>query len=1224
MIRFKSQLGGMLLGLLLVSSAALADDTEIFSGSHSTSQPANILLILDTSGSMSTQLNSQPAFDPATTYLGSCSASYYYFAQVPTRGRATIPTCSDTAVQIPVGNLRCANATGSGKNLASGGSGIYTDASGGFIQWNNTSHTPGTYLWQNTLTGTTTSNANSVECGAEKNTSSYPNKSSGTTLTPSYTTTAANSWWAATGNNGGSYTLYSANYLNYYYSAPLTVQTRLSTVQNAAKDMLDLVSGTNVGLMTYSYSGSGGMVRKPILSIDAAGVKDALKSEINSMVPSGDTPLSETMYEAYRYYSGLGVVFGGSGSPYASTACTVGDTDAQGLFTGNCDTSVYYPSAAASQSGGNYISPAQYSCQKNYIVYLTDGEPTDDNEADQYIEGSTTTTRTPVPGITDSRTCTSVPGRTWSNRSNTCYTTTTTTTAGIPNFQTVTGGCVGSGDGRCLSALAKYMYLSDLNSAVSGTENVTSYFIGFGTDFAGSNNSAFQYLQSAATAGGGQAYTATDYASLSAVLSAIASSVAAANNTSFSAPTVAVNAFNRTQTLDDLYVSVFEPGTTYHWDGNVKKYKVTDEVVVDSTGTAAVDPQTGFFKDGTQSFWSASPDGSTVTLGGAAHRLPDPTSRHIYTMLGSNAYNSTTSGVAVTDINTAITSANATAVLGLGGTDPTYTTLLSWAEGTDVKDENPPSDTSGIRHVMGDPVHSEPAALIYSRGTTGTGYDTVVFVTTNDGYLHAINATANADGTDNVTSHPYSGEELWSFIPQEILPDLKNLYANETTTTKHYSLDGPVRLLKFDVNSNGVVDSGDRVLLYFSTGRNSSVSRYYAMDVTDKNNPKFMWSLSPTELPGLGQTWSPPTVARVTVGTGANQNAQHLVLIFGGGYDPLEDSYGYVSPKDGVGNHIYMVDAKTGVLLWSAGPSTSTTDSFTSTRMTHAIPSQISVLDTDNDGYADRMYVGDMAGQVWRFDITNGGSPTSTTNPLVTGGVIASLGDKENTSHTSMTSVRRFYSPPDVALAEPVGGTAFFNISIGSGYRGHPLDIETQDDLYTLRDYTPFTKLTQAQYAALHLIVDSDLQDITTTLSPTFASGSYGWKLLLSASTGEKVLSAARTLDNIIYFVSYTPGSLATSTSDPCAVARASGTNKVYAVSLFTGAPVKDYNGDGAITLADRSYDSKQGGIAPGVSLLFPADHAKDVMVMSGAEEIGICSTCRALTKTYWHDNAAD
>ena len=58
-------------------------------------------------------------------------------------------------------------------------------------------------------------------------------------------------------------------------------------------------------------------------------------------------------------------------------------------------------------------------------------------------------------------------------------------------------------------------------------------------------------------------------------------------NTTFTSPTVAVNSFNRTQNLSDLFISVFRPSGRTHWPGNLKKYRLrTDSVIVDATGTA--------------------------------------------------------------------------------------------------------------------------------------------------------------------------------------------------------------------------------------------------------------------------------------------------------------------------------------------------------------------------------------------------------------------------------------------------------------------------------------------------------------------------------------------------------------------------------------------------------------------------------------------------------------
>ena len=46
--------------------------------------------------------------------------------------------------------------------------------------------------------------------------------------------------------------------------------------------------------------------------------------------------------------------------------------------------------------------------------------------------------------------------------------------------------------------------------------------------------------------------------------------------------------------------------------------------------------------------------------------------------------------------------------------------------------------------------------------------------------------------------------------------------------------------------------------------------------------PRLKWNLGPAQLPGIGETWSTPTIARVRI-DGAEQNGENLALIFGGG-----------------------------------------------------------------------------------------------------------------------------------------------------------------------------------------------------------------------------------------------------------------------------------------------------------------------------------------------------
>ncbi len=1211
-----SRILAALLGVLTTLAAggvALADDTEIFFNQTNSNARANVMLILDTSGSMDDNVQSSIDYDPTRTYTANqCSSSFSSSNVYYSGSTSGVPSCGSSNA-IPVSRFTCSAAaaqlaTGSGAT----GPGYYLG--GLFIRWGYVStRSGGSWRWSRNLG---VDRGYYVDCKADagiagagdpaSSTKVYPSKNSdNSNTTGSWDSSSSNSWWNVSGNTGGSYTIYSANYLNWYYdSSQHTVQSKIRTMQSAAGSLLDSLSNMNVGLMRYSYNGtargaSGGMVMSPVQ--DIATGRASMKSLISSWAAAGNTPLSETLFEAYRYFSGGALWFGNTSN---STTCLSWMTYSDG--SQHCSSATWFsqPSVAASRTpatatGANYDSAADYSCQKNYVVYLTDGLPTTDNEADTAIKA-------------------------------------------LPNFAATAGSCLISlslpgsdGTGLCTAALSKYMYKNDLRSDVNGQQNVTSYYIGFGGDFSsgGAPTAAFQYLQDAATAGGGKAYTATSLTELTSAFSQIFAEVAS-TNTLFSAPAVAVNAFNRTQTLNDLYVSVFSPKANYHWPGNVKKYKVVNGEVVDANGNAAVDNNTGFFKDTSLSYWTnastdciksgvAGPDGYDVTCGGAAWRIPDPGSRNVYTYIGANPGSAVTlPGAAQYALSTTNSLITAT-LLGIGGSgDPSLTNLVNWARGVDVQDENADGSATDTRHAMGDPIHTAPGVVIYGHNGDGTD-DGVAYVSTNDGYVHAVDVN--------------TGQELWSFIPQEMLGRLKNLYIDGAATSKHYGLDGAIRVLKYDINGDGIVDSaaGDRVILFLSTGHNADTSMYYALDVTSKTTPKYMWGIGSSVLPDLGQAWSEPTIARVNI-SGATQNSQKLVLVIGGGYDASEDGYTYMT-SDGVGNHIYMVDALKGTLLWSAGPSSG---DFTSTRMDHAIPASIAVLDTNDDGYADRMYVGDMAAQLWRFDIWNGQSVSN----LVTGGVIASLGTKEDSTHT-LANTRRFYITPDVAAAQKTGVPPYMNIAIGSGYRGHPLNAEVNDRFYSIRDYNPFTALTQSNFNSIYSQstpkTDSDptLIDITTTVQPTIPPGSLGWKMLLDQhggwAAGEKVLVPSRTFSEQIIFTTYTPNT-STSSSDPC-LGVGSGTNRVYVVSVFDASPSDDKNNDGSITVSDRSADLSQGGIAPETAFLFPgADTGSSsggssgggssgqVVCLSGVEVLSICTGYNQRKKTYWREGAAN
>jgi type IV pilus assembly protein PilY1 len=205
----------------------------------------------------------------------------------------------------------------------------------------------------------------------------------------------------------------------------------------------------------------------------------------------------------------------------------------------------------------------------------------------------------------------------------------------------------------------------------------------------------------------------------------------------------------------------------------------------------------------------------------------------------------------------------------------------------------------------------------------------------------------------------------------------------------------------------------------------------------------------------------------------------------------------------------------------------------------------------------------------------------------VTGGVIASLGALASGANNIVDN-RRFYNAPDVSLLK-ADGRLFINLAIGSGYRGHPLNQQTHDRFYSIRDYQPFTVLTQTDYDTNITVTteaSSGFMDLTTNVNPTMPVGSPGWKIDLSAPSwrGEKVLAEARTFGGTVLFTTFTPAS---SSFTSCTAT--AGSNSLYAVSALDGKPFADRDGDSTLEASDRSGPLRQLGIAPEAVILFPS-----------------------------------
>ena len=493
--------------------------------------------------------------------------------------------------------------------------------------------------------------------------------------------------------------------------------------------------------------------------VDIDTERDQALAAVDALVADGGTPLSEALYESALYWLGLTAEFAEADD----------DNDIR------TDTAIL-ASAGPPQV---YQAPALQECAKNYTVLLTDGNATDRDDRGPAV----TPTLPGFTAVTGRTACDNVTGTDW---------------------------------GECMDDISEYMRNTDIDPdpGISGDQYVTTHTVGFSID----NDD----LKNTAARGGGNYYLADDGPSLAKAFLEIVS-VIADRDLSFVAPAVSVNAFNRTQNLNDLYLTVFKPKGRVHWPGNLKKYKLIDSVITDATGAAAVDPATGFFKDSAKSYWTAgAADGAAVAMGGAARKLPDPTLRNLYT---------NNSGTDLTSANNLLTPSNAGAFtdadFGLTGStsEPSIDEIIRWARGEDILNEDGDSSTT-VRYAMGDPLHAKPAAVVY--GGTEANPDVVVFNATNDGYLHAINGS--------------TGEELWSFVPKEMLPRFAQLYFDPESKYKSYGIDGNITSIIKDADDNGIVDGSDFVYLIFGLRRGGF--QYYALDVTNKTSPQLLWNVT--------------------------------------------------------------------------------------------------------------------------------------------------------------------------------------------------------------------------------------------------------------------------------------------------------------------------------------------------------------------------------------------
>ncbi|MDD8059389.1 MULTISPECIES: pilus assembly protein [Shewanella] len=1101
----------LLFAILAYSSISFADDTELYvfeSTARSGSKP-QVLIIFDVSGSMGSTFYTDDPYERGNENVNSSGRLKKDTKLFFSRSTSNVPLASSNQYYLNEIN-GCNTAEGYLEDY-----GMFT----GYIREHKYIGENGEWSELPLTDGTSIQYTDCYEDIAERDyinraaTNGFPVDGLGTSAVPQRHTPINGSSTTAEVDAaiekalltnfgiGQPVTLFTEKYVNWYHSTKSKHNySRIEVARRVIEDTIVTTPSVDFGLSVFNFDDGGRIVYG--ITTNNETNKPNLLSTISSLTATTWTPLCETLYEAYRYFSGGGVYFGND------------DPSRTPLR----DTSI--------ESGGSYISPfVGKVCQdKAYVIYITDGEPTRDDGADNLVKAL----------------------------------------SGVSNSDKYSGSY--------LPALAGWLNTNDVNTGLDGTQTVSTYTIGFGEDA----DSVADLLQETAARGGGDTYTASDAEKLQEALQTIFSNILETNST-FTSPSIASNNFDRTQTLDSVYYAMFLPNEGPRWVGNLKKFKVTGSGdVVDKNGNDAIGDD-GNLASSACSFWTSNSvcsstsgggDGNNVEVGGALTQLQNTSSRTLYGNFGSDG-----SIEEFTKSNAAsspgITSENELAIF-MGVDKSELTELFDWAKGIDVDDEDNDNSTSDKRaDIMGDPLHSKPLAINY--GTDGSP-DIRILLGTNAGFLHMFK-----DNGDTV-------EESWAFMPQELLPNLRELRANVPTGIHSvYGMDSsPVAYV--ERNASGAVDKA-----WLFVGMRRGGKSYYALNITNPDSPQFMWKVDPSSagMSDMGQSWAEPVVTLipgVPAGNTSSASATPVVII-GGGYNPSNKDGASVGTDDTTARSVYILNAATGALVHQFGAA-SGSNKTQLPGIVDSIPNSVAILDSNNDNLTDRIYATDTGANVWRMDLPSA-SATDSTNPW-TAFKFASLGG------STQATDRRFFAEPAVAQ------TVFTNISqvsvtdasnntttsityqnipydavtVGSGNRPHPLDTTRSDKFFVLQDRNvvtkSFTGATGREIpAALEL---SNLYNVSsaapTTEAENIAFGAKrGWYYNFGSS-GEKSLSASTIIQGRVYFTSYVPGSI--TSANQCL---AYGEGRLYGFDLHKG--TRSYTQE-YLTMGARVPDTPQ------------------------------------------------
>ncbi len=424
----------------------------------------------------------------------------------------------------------------------------------------------------------------------------------------------------------------------------------------------------------------------------------------------------------------------------------------------------------------------------------------------------------------------------------------------------------------------------------------------------------------------------------------------------------------------------------------------------------------------------------------------------------------------------------------------------------------------------------------------------VVYTGSNYGMLH---------GFDELT-----GREVMAYVPNV-------LYSTSASEGMHY-LTHPNYKHKYYVDLTPTLSdiyadlgNGNEWSTILVGGLRGGGRGIFALNVNDPaqfsetNAAKIaLWEFTNAHDPDLGHSFSRPVIGMANNG--------RWVAVFGNGYNDT----GSGEAK------LFIVDIAGGLDGdWTdAGDVTEITTGSGNTTNRNGLSSP-ALADLDGDGTIDRVYAGDLFGQMWAFDLTNASASNwalADTSPLFT-----TIG---NEPITSKPSLAKHPTISDTGSNKP-NVMVFF----GSGQYLTNADKTSTDAnyFYGVWDKGDYGRnsghLQQQTYQSGFTDPNGDPARVLTQNVVNYNGGQYGWYFNLPDS-GERVVETSVVRGGLVFFNTFAPN------SDPCSVG---GYGFRMAVDIINGGSPDeasfDVNNDGYINDNDKATNSGVSAVVAGI-----------------------------------------